>query len=89
MGRITRAQRVAAVALLEAIITEIDHVEVTAELGHAAGELAQRHGLRGHDAVHLAAALAAGDSDLVLATGDADLAASAASLGLAVAVVNA
>ena len=88
MGRITRAQRVAAVAELEAIITEIDHIEVTAELAHAAGELAQRHGLRGYDAVHLAAALAAHDSDFVLATGDADLAAAATSLGLAVAVVN-
>ena len=89
MGRITRAQRVAAVAELESIITEIDHIEVTAELAHTAGELAQRHGLRGYDAVHLAAALAADDSDLVLATGDADLATSATSLGLAVAVVNA
>jgi predicted nucleic acid-binding protein len=88
MGRITRAQRVAAVAELESIITEIDHIEVTAELAHAAGELVQQHGLRGYVAAHLAVAVAADDIDLILATGDAHLAASATSLGFAVAVVN-
>ncbi|MGD9705167.1 MAG: type II toxin-antitoxin system VapC family toxin [Acidimicrobiia bacterium] len=89
MGRLTGPQLVAAVAELESIITEVDHIEVTAELAHAAGELAHRHGLRGYDAVHLAAAAAAADSDLVLATGDADLAVSATSLGIAVAITNA
>lgn len=88
MGRITRAQLAAAVAALDSIIEEIDHIEVTSELAHAAGELAQSHGLRGYDAVHLAAATAAADHDLVFATGDAALATSATSLGIAVAMTK-
>ena len=88
MGRITRAQLAAAVAELDSIIEEVDHIEVTAQLAHAAGELAQAHGLRGCDAVHLAAATTAADHDLVFATGDAALATSATSLGIAVAMTK-
>jgi len=88
MGRITRAHLVAAVSELDSIVTEIDHIELTADLAHAAGELAQTHGLRGYDAVHLAGAAAAADGDFVVATGDADLTVSATSLGLAVAIIN-
>ena len=88
MGRISRAQLAAAVTELDSIIEEIDHIEVTSELAHAAGELAQAHGLRGYHAVHLAAATAAADHDLVFATGDAALATSATSLGIAVAMTK-
>lgn len=88
MDRITSAQLTAAIAELEAIITEIDHVEVTAELAHAAGEFAQTHGLRGYDAVHLAAASAAANTELVLATGDTDLAQASRSVGISVAFTN-
>jgi hypothetical protein len=59
---------------------------ITAELAHNAGELAQAHALRGHDAVHLAAAVAIADGDLVLVTGDTDLAAAATAVGIATAV---
>jgi predicted nucleic acid-binding protein len=46
-------------------------------LARAAGALAERHGLRGYDAVHLASASAIDDPDLVIATWDRDLAAAA------------
>ena len=85
MGRITGCQLAAGVGELETIITEVDHIEMTAELAHAAGVLAQAHGLRGYDAVHLAAALAASDAEFVLATGDTDLASAAQSLGISIA----
>jgi uncharacterized protein len=85
MARLTRIQREVAVADLDAIIVEIDHVEVTAGLVRTAGALAESHDLRGYDAVHLAAALAIADHDTVLVSGDNDLANAAADLGLAVA----
>ena len=88
LGRITKRQHGAAAAELESIITEIDHVEITAELARQAGDLAQAHQLRGYDAVHLAAAMAAFDAELVLVTGDNDLAGAARSLGLPVALTR-
>ena len=83
LRRITDRQLLRAIAELSSIITQVDHVELTAQLAHAAGELAHAHGLRGYDAVHLAAAASVADDELVLVTGDADLAAAAASLGIA------
>jgi predicted nucleic acid-binding protein len=88
MGRITPIQLTRAVADLDSIIAEVDHVEVTADLALVAGNLAQSHGLRGYDAVHLAAANAVADQDLVLVTGDADLAAAARALGLSFTATN-
>ncbi len=89
MGRLTATQRVDAVVELETIMTEVDHIEVTEVLARVAGELAQAHGLRGYDAMHLAAASAVADSDLVLVTGDSDLANAANSLGIAVSITTA
>ncbi len=88
MGRITNRQHKVAVAELDTIITEIDHVEITAQLARSAGDLAQSHQLRGYDAVHLAAAIAALDAELVLVTGDTDLAIAARTLGLPVALTS-
>jgi uncharacterized protein len=88
MERITSRQLAAAVDELELIITEIDHIEITAELAHTAGELAQTHGLRGYDAVHLAAVLAAAHTEVVLATGSTDLATTARSVGISVAFTS-
>lgn len=50
-------------------------------LAEQAGELAERHGLRGYDAVHLATALAVEDPDLVVTTWDRDLARAAVRVG--------
>lgn len=89
MGWITRAQLTSAVVELDSIITEVDHIEVTEDVAHVAGELAQEHGLRGYDAVHLAAAAAVAGPDLVLVTGDSGLGFAATALGIAVAAINA
>ena len=88
MSRLTRTQLTAAVAELDAILAEIDLIEVTADLAHSAGELAQEHGLRGYDAVHLAAAQCIADDDVVLVTGDLDLAAAARRLGIIASVTS-
>jgi predicted nucleic acid-binding protein len=88
MGRITKREHEIAIAELETIITEIDHVEITAQLARDAGDLAQAHQLRGYDAVHLAAAMAALDSELVLVTADHDLSSAARAQGLPVALTS-
>jgi predicted nucleic acid-binding protein len=59
---------------IEERFEELDQVEVTANLVRSAGELAEQHGLRGYDAVHLASALALETSELILVTWDGDLA---------------
>ena len=84
MNRVTRKQLTAAVAELDAIVEQVDHLEVTPELALTAGALAEQHGLRGYDAVHLAAALAVAGDDLVLVTGDVDLSTAASDLGITV-----
>ena len=57
-------------------------------LARTAGDLARSHGLRGYDAVHLAAAISAADADVAVATGDHDLADAARANGLAVALTT-
>jgi len=89
MNRLTRRQLTAANSELDTVVTEVDHIELTADLARTAGELAQAHGLRGYDAVHLAAAQSIADDDLVLITGDIDLAAAAQSVGIAVSITTA
>ncbi len=46
------------------------------------GEPAEKHSLRGYDAVHPAAAELAADEDLVLVAGDGELLRAAATIGL-------
>ena len=84
LGRITTAQLVAAVNELDDIVQQVDHIELTTALARTAGELAQAHGLRGYDAVHLAAAQTAADPELVLVTGDNELATAATAIHLAI-----
>ena len=88
MSRISAQQLTAATDELETIVNEVDHIEITRDIAHAAGELAQTHGLRGHNAVHLSATMAVASQELVLATGDTDLAAAARSLGVSVAFTS-
>ena len=84
LGRLTKRQLTKVVAELDALVDEVDMVELDPDLARSAGELAQLHALRGDDAVHLAAALAVADDDVVMVTGDGDLAAAAGDAGLAV-----
>ena len=88
MGRLSASQLAAAVVELESIISEVDQIEATEALAREAGELAQTHSLRGYDAVHLAAASAVTDTDVVLVTGHSELANAANSIGVAVSITN-
>jgi predicted nucleic acid-binding protein len=74
-----------AVSELDARLEQIDLVEIDDTLARLAGEKAEAHGLRGYDAVHLAAALRVHDRDVVLIAGDRALLVAAAQEGLAVA----
>lgn len=74
-GRIDARTLRSAVATIDELRGELDVIGIDDGLAHAAGELAERHGLRGYDAVHLASALAIDDPDLVMATWDRGLAA--------------
>lgn len=77
-GRLdTRTLRNAARGI-EALYEELGVIGLDAALARVAGDLAERHALRGYDAVHLASSLAIEDSDLVMATWDRDLAVAAA-----------
>jgi uncharacterized protein len=60
-------------------------VELTPAVERHAGQLARVHALRGADAVHLASALAIGDSDLILAVWDRRLHGGARAAGCRVA----
>jgi len=88
MRRVTRGQLTAAIAELELIIGQVDHIEINAPLARLAGGLAHTHGLRGYDAVHLAAAATAADNELVVVTGDSDLSRAASALGISVALTS-
>lgn len=76
-----------AVRALDSRFEEMDLVEIDDPLAHLAGEKAEDHGLRGYDAVHLAAALRVHDPDVVLIAGDRALVDAANSEGLAVALL--
>lgn len=88
MGRLDEDQLDEAVEALDEIVAELDCVEVTNDLVRSAGALARTHGLRGYDAVHLAAGTNVADDDVVFVTGDSNLAAAAKALGIAIANTN-
>ncbi len=86
MSRLTVVELEQAVDELDSIALEINYIEVSAELATSAGDLAQAHGLRGYDAVHLASAVLVNDEELAFVTGDRELAAAAQSIGISVAL---
>ncbi len=73
-----------AVQRIDGLCAELDLIGVDLDLARAAGGLAEAHGLRGYDAVHLASALSIGAEPLLLATWDGDLARAAVALGRSV-----
>ena len=81
-GRLTPRQLRSAVRRLEDLYQQFDLVELDATLAEDAGDLAETYGLRGHDAVHLAAARRLDDAELVVAAGDSALLTAAQRLGL-------
>ncbi|MGH8774906.1 MAG: type II toxin-antitoxin system VapC family toxin [Jiangellaceae bacterium] len=88
LGRLTARQLRAAVTELDSRYEELDLVEVDDELAHRAGHLAETHGLRGYDAVHLAAAGRVRDPDLVVVAGDKALLDAATSDGMTIAALG-
>jgi predicted nucleic acid-binding protein len=87
LGRLTARQLRASVRGLETRYEQLDVVEIDEQLTWRAGDLAEKHGLRGYDAVHLAAADRVRDPAVVLVAGDGALLHAATAEGLAIATV--
>jgi hypothetical protein len=83
LGRITRGYRVA-VGSFRDVYSALEAVGVSEEVVLRAGDLAERHELRGFDAVHLASALETLSDGTPLVTWDEDLSRAARAEGLAV-----
>lgn len=81
--RLTAAQHADARAELDALLADLHIVEPTMELIADAADLADAEGLRGYDAVHLAAALLVGAT--ILSSADTDLCTAAERRGIHVA----
>jgi predicted nucleic acid-binding protein len=87
LDRLTGRQLRSAVRELDDRYEQLDLVDLDDTLARRGGELAEAHGLRGYDAVHLAAAERLRDPDLVLVAGDGALLGAAAATGLATAAL--
>lgn len=88
LGRLTARQLSDAVAEFDARYEELDLVEIDQRLARHAGDLAEAHGLRAYDAVHLAAADRVRDLELVVVAGDGALLDAATAEGMAIAAVG-
>ena len=82
--RITSTTLRRAVDRIDELCTEFDVIGLDPDLAHSAGDLAEAHGLRGYDAVHLATALSVESDSMLLATWDGDLARAALTAGCSV-----
>jgi len=82
--RITSTTLRRAVDRIDELCTELDAIGLDPDLAHSAGDLAEAHGLRGYDAVHLATALSVESDSMLLATWDGDLARAAVAAGCSV-----
>jgi uncharacterized protein len=83
-GRLSSSAYRRALEEFEALQGELLLVGIDEPLAREAGELSERHGLRGYDVVHLASALALG-ADTTLVSWDGDLRRAAARSGCPVA----
>ena len=83
-GRITRSTHEEAKIEVRERFEDLLASHVSRDLAERAGELAEEHGLRGYDAIHLASALALEARDLVMVTWDRALAKAAGLSGLRV-----
>lgn len=82
--RITAAMLRRAVDRIDEVCAELDVIGLDPDLAHTAGDLAEAHGLRGYDAVHLATALNIDVDPMLLVTWDGDLAKAAVAAGCSV-----
>lgn len=88
-GLLSPEARSAAAQLLEQLWSDLTVVPADEPRLRAASATALRHGLRGYDAVHCAAALSVASPELVAATGDLELLAAWREDGLPVVDTNA
>ncbi len=84
-GRIDAKTLRSAVSTIDDLYAEIRVIGIDGALAQFAGELAERHSLRGCDAVHLASATSIGGDARLTVTWDGDLATAAAACGHVVA----
>lgn len=73
IGRLDSVSFGKAKRTLDLLFAELHKVDPTGPVCRQAGDLAERHALRGYDAVHLASALTLGVAITVLATWDISL----------------
>jgi predicted nucleic acid-binding protein len=84
MGRIDTNTLRSTVRAIDDLYAELRVIGIDGALARSAGDLAELHGLRGYDAVHLASAISVEDAGLVVITWDRDLADAAVACGYAV-----
>jgi hypothetical protein len=84
-GRIGGGEHRRALEMLEQLWRRSDRLRVTTALARRAGDLAERHALRGYDAVHLASFEMVADDDALLVTFDEELRRAAHAIGFNVA----
>lgn len=87
-NRITDPHMRTSVRELDALLGQLDIIEVDAELIGRAAALAESQALRAYDAVHLAGALTVVAEDLVVVAGDRSLLAAAEAAGLTTARIG-
>jgi len=85
MGRIDTDTLRSAVRAIDDLYAELRVIGIDGALAQSTGELAELHGLRGYDAVHLASAISIGDPGILTVTWDHDPADAAVACGYAVA----
>jgi predicted nucleic acid-binding protein len=83
--RLSENEHTQALAALEELHGGLVTIGVDSALARRAGQYAEKLGLRGYDAVHLATALELGDEETVIVTWDRALAAAAGQVGLGLA----
>ncbi|MDP9330017.1 MAG: type II toxin-antitoxin system VapC family toxin [Actinomycetota bacterium] len=85
-GRLSGIKQRGAIDELDELWAQLLPTDVDEELAASAGKLADRHGLRGADAIHLGTAIVAAGDDFVVVTWDRKLGESALAEGLPVAL---
>jgi hypothetical protein len=81
--RLTARSLLAARTEFERRCAQLELIELSEPVARAAGDAAERHGLRAADAIHLASALAIPE-DVIVSTWDADLRRASLAAGLSV-----
>lgn len=85
LGRLAESDNTRAKVYWESMWRSVSIVEATRDVVETAGSLAERHQLRGFDAIHLASASVVSPTLLIVATWDQQLSDAAVAMGYSVA----